>query len=149
MIAFDVNVLLQAFMPLSPHHERCRTLVEGVANAGKHFAVSDLVLAAVVRIATNPRVFKPPATTARAFEFADALKSHPQAVAIAPGARHWRTFRELVETARIRGSDTTDAYLAALAIEHGCEWWTADEGFGRFPGLSWRNVLESVPPAHE
>jgi uncharacterized protein len=141
VIAFDVNVLLQAFMPLSPHHKRCRTLVEEVANAGEPFAVSDLVLAAVIRIATNPKVFKPPATPARAFEFAEALRNHPDAVAIAPGQRHWRTFRELVETTGIRGSDTTDAYLAALAMEHGCEWWTADVDFARFPGLEWRNAL--------
>jgi toxin-antitoxin system PIN domain toxin len=147
VIAFDVNVLLQAFMPRSPHHERCRALVEEVANAGAPFAVSEIVLAAVVRIATNPRVFKPPASPALAFEFAEALRAHPHAVPIAPGVRHWRTFRELVETTGIRGSDVTDAYLAALAIEHGCEWWTADVDFGRFPGPRWRNALESVPVA--
>jgi toxin-antitoxin system PIN domain toxin len=141
VITFDVNVLLQAFMPLSPHHERCRGLVEEVANAGEPFAVSDLVLAAVIRISTNPKVFKPPATPVRAFEFAEALMNHPDAVVIAPGARHWRIFRELVEATRIRGSDTTDAYLAALSIEHGCEWCTADADFAKFPGLRVRPAL--------
>jgi uncharacterized protein len=28
-----------------------------------------------------------------------------------------------------------DAYLAALAIEHGCEWISTDDDFARFPGL--------------
>ena len=31
----------------------------------------------------------------------------------------------------------TDAWLAALAIEHGCEWITFDRDFARFTGLRW------------
>jgi len=34
-----------------------------------------------------------------------------------------------------------DAYLAALAIEHGATWVTSDQGFARFPGLTWRTPL--------
>jgi hypothetical protein len=34
-----------------------------------------------------------------------------------------------------------DAYLAALAIEHGCQWISFDRDFARFPGLNW-----SKPP---
>lgn len=142
MILFDVSVLLPAFMPGAASHPRCRSLVEEVANEEEPFAVSELVLAAVVRIATNPRVFRPAASPERAFEFAEALRAHERAVLVAPGPRHWRIFRDLVAATGIRGSDTTDAYLAALALEHGCVWWTADRGFGRFPGLRWRNVLE-------
>jgi toxin-antitoxin system PIN domain toxin len=141
VITFDVGVLLQAFMPLAEHHELCRTRVETVVDAGEPFAVSDIVLAAVVRIATNPRVFKPAPTIERAFEFAAALREHERAVSIAPGTRHWAIFRDLIESTGIAGSDTTDAYLAALALEHGCEWWTTDADFGRFPGLSWKNLL--------
>jgi uncharacterized protein len=142
LILFDVNVLLQAFMPLSPHHALCRQLVEETVETQEAFGVSDLVLSAVVRIATNPKVFKPPASPKRAFEFADVLRDHPKAVLVAPGMRHWRIFRDLVEATDTRGSNTTDAYLAALAMEHGCEWWTADRDFARFPGLKWRHVLE-------
>jgi predicted nucleic acid-binding protein len=29
-------------------------------------------------------------------------------------------------------------WLAALAIEWGCEWITFDHDFARFPGLKWR-----------
>jgi hypothetical protein len=31
-----------------------------------------------------------------------------------------------------------DAYLAALAIESGCEWINTDRDFSRFPDLRWR-----------
>ncbi len=36
---------------------------------------------------------------------------------------------------------STDAYLAALAIEHGCELVTTDSDFARFQGLRWRHPL--------
>ena len=35
----------------------------------------------------------------------------------------------------------SDAYLAALSIEHGCELVTTDSDFARFPGLRWRPPL--------
>jgi len=35
----------------------------------------------------------------------------------------------------------TDARLAALAIEHGCEIISTDSDFSRFPGLKWRDPL--------
>ena len=38
----------------------------------------------------------------------------------------------------------TDAYLAALAIEHGCEFVTTDSDFARFEGLRWRHPLAPV-----
>jgi hypothetical protein len=41
----------------------------------------------------------------------------------------------------IRGPLVSDAYLAALAIEHGCELVTTDGDFARFPGLRWRHPL--------
>jgi hypothetical protein len=39
-----------------------------------------------------------------------------------------------------------DAYLAALAIEHDAEWYSADRGFARFPGLRHRHPLDDEPP---
>jgi uncharacterized protein len=104
-------------------------------------ALSELILAAVVRIGTNPRAFQPCPTTHDVFAFVDALSASVEARKISPGPRHWTIFRDLVLGGGIRGSDTTDAYLAALALEHGCEWWTTDQGFARFPGLRWRNLI--------
>jgi uncharacterized protein len=141
MVLCDVNVILGAGMAESPHHRICRDLVEELLDGGRSFACSELVLAAVVRIATNPRVWKKPATVERAFEFVEAIREHPNAVNVLPGPRHFRLFRDLVISTGSHGPDTTDAYLAALAIEHGCEWWTADGGFARFPKLRLRNVL--------
>lgn len=140
MILCDVNVLLYAMMASTEHHVRCRSELEKLRRGSARMAVSELVLAAVVRIATNQKAFRPPASPKDAFAFVEALVQ-PRVVRIAPGERHWRLYRDLVLVTGIRGADTTDAYLAALAIEHGCEWWTTDRGFERFPGLRWRNLL--------
>lgn len=141
MILCDVGVLLHALVQRSPHHQVCRRELERLRSNPREMAVSELVLAAVVRIATNPKVFRPCPTVDQVFTFVDALRAPPEARRIAPGPRHWTIFKDLVTSGGIRGADTTDAYLAALALEHGCEWWTTDRGFERFPGLRWRNLI--------
>jgi toxin-antitoxin system PIN domain toxin len=94
-----------------------------------------------VRVATHPRIFDPPASTAAALAFADALRSQPNAVLVAPGSRHWEIFGRLCRSAGAKGNLVPDAYLAALAIESGSEWITTDRDFSRFPGLRWRHPL--------
>jgi len=45
-------------------------------------------------------------------------------------------FHDLVDDDRgITGNLTPGAYLATLALTHGCRLATADRGFRRFPGL--------------
>jgi hypothetical protein len=142
MILCDVNVLLYAMVAATPHHQLCRRELTRLRRSRTAIAVSDLVAAAVIRIATHSKIFRPALTSADAFAFVDAWSSHPRAVRVAPGGRHWSIFRDLVTALGVRGSDTTDAYFAALAIEHGCEWWTTDHGFARFDALRTRNLLE-------
>ncbi len=105
------------------------------------FGLSELVLSGFVRIATHPRIFDPPAPTAVALDFADALRSQPNAVLIAPGTRHWEIFERLCRAAGAKGNLVPDAYLAAMAVESGSEWITTDRDFSRFPGLRWRHPL--------
>ena len=59
-------------------------------------------------------------------------------VIVAPGPRHWHHFRHLLEESGGIGYLISDAWYAALAIEHGCEWITDDADFARFPGHRWR-----------
>ena len=141
MILCDVNVLLAAMVEQSPHHVICRGELERLRSRPWDLALSELILAAVVRIGSNPRAFQPTPTPEEVFLYVEALTSQAEVHRIEPGPRHWMIFRSLVLETGIRGSDTTDAYLAALAMEHGCEWWTTDGGFSRFPGLHWRNLV--------
>ena len=151
MILCDVNVLLGAMVERSPHHAVCRGELERLRSRPREMAISELILAAVVRIGSNPRVFQPTPTPAEVFGFVEALTSQAEVRRVEPGPRHWFIFRSLVLETGIHGSDTTDAYLAALAMEHGCEWWTTDGGFSRFPGSAGATSLRARPneaPAH-
>jgi predicted nucleic acid-binding protein len=42
----------------------------------------------------------------------------------------------------LRGNLVPDAYLAALALEQRAELVTFDRGFGRYPRLRWRCLLD-------
>ncbi|MEK7767726.1 MAG: PIN domain-containing protein, partial [bacterium] len=72
---------------------------------------------------------------------ADVLRAEPQCVLASPGPRHWGLFMDLCRKADARGNLVPDAWLAALAIESGCELVTTDRDFARFPGLHWRLPL--------
>lgn len=128
-------------MPSAPLHSAYREWLEATVEADEAFGVSDLVLSGFVRVVTHPRVFSPPEPVESALGFADALRKSPSAVTVAPGARHWGIFERLCREAEARGNLVPDAYLAALAIESGCEWVTTDRDYARFRGLRWRHPL--------
>lgn len=142
MILCDVNVFLHAFREDSPHHKHVKAWLESELNSRRACGVSSLVLSAFIRIVTHPRVYDPPTPLADALAFVDALRAVPTVVAIEPGPEHWSIFEDLLRRSDARGNLVADAWLAAIAIESGCEWITMDRDFARFPGLRWRNPLE-------
>ena len=131
----DVNVLVAALRPDAGHHDRCRTWLEDTVNDVRPFALTGLVLAGVVRVLTHPRIFAPPSDRGLVMAELERLVGVPRAIRVEPGPRHWRLFTELVATADARGNLVTDAWLAAVAIEHGCTLVTLDGDFARFGGL--------------
>ena len=140
MLLADVNVLVSAVRADAPGHAVCRDIVLAMSRGPLPYAVSDLVLNGFLRVVTHPRVFDPPATVAEALAFATVFRDQPNATPVSPGPRHWQIFTSLCESAGVRGDLVPDAYLAALAIESGSEWLTADRDFGRFPDLRWKLV---------
>jgi hypothetical protein len=96
-------------------------------------------LAAFVRVVTHPQIFTPPTSLPVALSQIAELRSQPNCVIVSPGDRHWDIFTDLCSKSDARGGLVSDAYLAALAIESGCEWITTDRDFARFPGLRWRH----------
>ena len=142
MILPDVNVLVYAFRDASPNHAAYRDWLRERVGSHEAFGLSELVLSGVVRVVTHSAIFSPPAPIEAALEFVEALRDQPNAVLLAPGARHWDIFRTLCTQAKAKGNLVPDAYHAALAIEHGCEWITTDRDYARFPGLRWRHPLE-------
>jgi len=140
MLLVDVNILVSAYRADAPGHPACRDIVLAMTEGPLPYAVSDLVLSGFLRVVTHPRVFDPPAPTLEALAFANAYRDQPNATPISPGTRHWQIFTFMCESAGARGNLIPAAYLAALAVESGSEWVTADRDFGRFPDLRWKLI---------
>ena len=143
MKLFDVNVLVNAYREDADHHQPCRSVIDEAMSSPAAFGLTSIVLSGFLRVVTHRRVFKTPTSFVDALEFVDALQSMPQAVAISPGPRHWDIFTELCLEARATGNLIPDAYLAAIAIEAGCDLVTTDRDFARFAGLTWTDPLSS------
>jgi toxin-antitoxin system PIN domain toxin len=138
----DVNVLVYAHREETAHHRACREWLEGILNADEAYSVSDLVLSGFVRVVTHPKVFKRPSAIADALAFAEQVREQPNCVHVEPGSRHWEIFTRLCLETRVKGNLVPDAYLAAMAIESGCEWISTDRDFTRFKGLRWRTPFD-------
>ena len=134
----DVNVLISAFRPDTQGHSVCKAWLQGLAGSGVRFGISPLSLSAVTRIVTHSRFYKSPSPINEVFAFADKLLGQPNCEAVEPGERHWAIFKRLCIDASAKGPLISDAWYAALALEHGCRFITFDRDFARFPGLDWR-----------
>lgn len=142
MLMPDVSVLVYAHRrdSTSDHPEYARWLTD-LATGPEPFALSVLVLAGLVRIVTNPRIFRDPSTLEQALEFVEQLTGRPQARLVGPGPEHLSLFTQLCRESRATGKLVADAQHAAVAMAHGCTWVSTDADFDRFPGLRWQHPL--------
>ncbi len=141
MVLPDVNVLVYAFRPDLDEHAGHRAFMQGLVDGDEAFALSSIVLSGFLRIVTHPRIFSTPDPIDAALAFTETLRASERTVMVEPGPRHWEIFERLCREGSARGNLVADAYLAALAIESGCEWITTDRDYARFPGLRWRHPL--------
>ena len=141
MLLPDVNLCLYAMRADSVHHENSRSWLEGHLRGPEPVGVSELVLSSLLRISTHHRIFAEPSTVPDVMAFCAALLAAPATMAVRSGPRHWSIFADLVALHRPRGNDVPDTYLAALALENGATWVSADRAFARFEGLRLLNPL--------
>jgi uncharacterized protein len=139
----DVNLLLYAFDATAPRHDRARRWLEEELSGTETVAFTWVVLLAFVRLSTNPRVFEKPFPASDAFDIVDGWLAQPCTTIVDPTDRHLALLQDLLEPLGTAGNLTTDAHLAALAIEHGAELCSSDADFARFPGLRWTDPLSS------
>ncbi len=138
MILPDVNILLYAFRSDAPDHTAYRNWLMEVVNGEAAYGIAPQVLSALVRISTHRRIYAAPSQLGEALEFCRLLMQMRHCTLVQPGERHWAIFADLCRGANAAGNLVQDAWLAALAIESGCEWITTDRDYARFPGLRWR-----------
>jgi len=95
------------------------------------------VLLGFIRISTNPRASVRPARIDDAIGRVRSWMEAPAAEMIWPGVRHADILFRLLSKTGAAGNLTTDAHLAALAIENNADVATADYDFARFPDVRW------------
>jgi len=142
MRCVDVNVLVYAHRPESDRHEEYRSWLDEARRGREPLGLLDAVLSAFLRVVTHPRVFREPTPLELGLTFVESLRAGPACMPIAASDRHWPIFVDLCRRVGATGNRVPDAYLAALAIEHGATLTTADRGFARFPGLRWEHPLD-------
>jgi uncharacterized protein len=137
LILPDISVLVYAFRKDSEGHAKYRAWLDGVVNGDAAYGMSPQVLSGLLRVVTHPRIFAHPSGLAETLAFAALLLEQPNCRLVQPGPQHWRIFGDLCRGANASGNLVHDAWLAALAIESGCQWITTDRDFARFGGLKW------------
>ena len=142
MLLPDVNVLIYAHRTDScDEHPAYAEWLTALATGHEPFALSSLCLAGVVRIVTNPRIFRRPSTLDEVFGFIGALVERNNAHVVHPGPRHMEIFEALCRKSKAKSKLVADAQHAAVAIEHGCTMVSTDSDFDRFSGLRWQHPL--------
>jgi toxin-antitoxin system PIN domain toxin len=141
LILVDANILLYAEDSLNPLNQQARTWWDGRLSRSETVCLCWTVLSAFIRIGTNPRVFDQPLSLEQAISRVQSWLDQPCTKIVRPTERHWTIFQQMLKEGQAVANLVTDAHLAALAIEHGCELVSTDSDFARFPKLKWSNPL--------
>ncbi len=142
MILVDANIPLYAEDNLSPHHAEALRWWDTQLSGSDSVCLCWTVISAFIRISTNRRIFKSPLSIKDAVQRVQSWLDQPCTRLIHPTDRHWTIFQDMLVRGKATANLVTDAHLAALAIEYGCELNSTDVDFSRFPKLKWKNPLK-------
>ena len=141
MILIDANLLIYSVDRDSPHHAPARRWLEETLSGSESVGIAWIAALAFIRITTHPAVMRKPLSAESAIGYVDEWLAQPYVIAIGPGEQHWPILRNLMTASGTAGNLTSDAHLAALAIEHGATVASADNDFRRFAGVTHLNPL--------
>lgn len=142
MIIPDINLLVYAYNSDAPFHDEARSWWESRLSGPGTVGVPWAVVLGFVRVMTSRVVLTDPMEPVEAVGHVKSWFECRQTHVIAPGPRHLEILSEIMKQSRASGRLTTDAHLAALAMEMQAEVHSNDADFSRFPGLRWRNPLD-------
>ena len=141
MILPDINLLIYAHNLRSPQHQKALEWWNGCLQGQGGIALAWVVILGFIRITTHPGIFENPLPVGDALDRVEEWLTQPQVHLIHPPQAHFPTLSTLLKSLGTAGNLTTDAHLAALAIDRGLILHTTDADFARFPGLKWENPL--------
>jgi toxin-antitoxin system PIN domain toxin len=140
----DANLLIYAVNRDLPQHQLAREWLESAFSGHEAVGLPWVSVLAFLRLSTNARVFSSPLNVDRAAAYVDEWLEQPAVSLVVPGAKHWAILKTLLLTTGTAGNLTTDAHIAALALENGGTVCSADNDFRRYPGLRFLNPLVTL-----
>jgi toxin-antitoxin system PIN domain toxin len=143
MIIPDVNILIHAHNSNSRLHAAMRDWWEQQLLAPRPVGLAWVAILGFIRIMTNRGTMGNPMPLGKAVRIAQSWLDSPSVEVVNPGERHADILFRLIEEVGVAGNLTTDAHLAALAIEYQAEIASTDNDFARFQGLRWFNPVAS------
>jgi toxin-antitoxin system PIN domain toxin len=141
VILIDANLLVYAIDADSPQHARAKSWLEATLSSDTHVGLVWIVILAFLRITTRSGILLNPLRPSAALAFVASWLEQAFVRPIGPGDNHSPILRNLLEASGTAGNLTSDAHLAALALEHGCTIASADNDFKRFAGITHINPL--------
>jgi uncharacterized protein len=139
----DINLLVYAYNSDAPSHLHAKAWWERCLSETHPVGLPWVVILGYLRLMTSRRVVVNPLETGEALAHVRSWLERPQVQILQPGPRHIDLLENLTAERGTSGNVTTDAHLAALAVEHQAELHSNDADFDRFPGLRWRNPLRN------
>ena len=141
MKLIDLNILIYAVNRDAPPHRAARTWLEATLSGSEAVGLAWTVILGFLRLTTNGRIVPQPLSPKQAIGVVDGWLQLPCVRVVDPSDRHWSILQDLLAAGGTAGNLTTDAHLAALAIEYGARLYSTDHDFARFKGLRWANPL--------
>ena len=141
MLLPDINVLIYAYTPGSPHHQLAREWWESAMNGDRPIGLAWATVLGFIRLTTHPAIRPGGASVPDSLDRVETWLNQPCVEVLTPGERHAEILIGFLTQLGTAGNLTTDAHLAALAIEYHAELVSTDADFARFPGLRWFNPI--------
>ena len=136
----DANVLICSVNSSVDQHGPAKSWLDASLSGVEPVGFAWIALLAFLRLTTKAGILPSPLGVGTAVDIVDGWLAQPAAHVINPGPRHGEILGNLLRVAGTGGNLTTDAHLAALAIEYGAELWSFDSDFRRFAGLAFRHL---------
>ena len=137
----DINLLIYAINRDTPHHAKAKKWFEDSLSSDEPFGFAWIVILGFLRIVTNGRIMPKPLMPEAAINIVNDWLQQPPSITVVPSRQHWTIFKEILMPLGTAANLTSDAHLAALAIEHGARLFSTDNDFSRFKSLRWTNPI--------
>lgn len=139
MIIPDVNILLHAHNQGSRDHEVARDWWADLLSSKTAVGIPWLVCLGFLRISTMPRIVANPLAVEDSIDVVEGWLKRRYVRVLEGSSLHHELVFDLLRREGVAGNLTTDAHIAALAMEYGAEVATTDNDFARFPKVRWFN----------